>query len=89
MEAAVVSTRDRGGSSSEGEYDVTVAFMGKRDTPIVDIKQEVEKLHNAHRRVSRRAGKNERVDKGPFVLPNKADAGSNMVLVQVNEQCDR
>lgn len=82
MEAGAVSIRESGGSSAE-EDAVTVSFMGKSDTPIVDVKQEVEKLHKSHTRVSRRTGKNEAADKGPFVLPNTADVGSNMVLVQV------
>lgn len=83
MEAAVASTRDSGGLSSEGDGDLTFAFMGKRDAPIVDIKQEVERLHEAHRRTSRRAKKEEGFETGPFVLPNKVDVGSNVVLVQV------
>lgn len=83
MEAGVVSMRDSGRLSSKGEDHVTVAFMGKRDTPIVDIKQEVEKLHKTHTRKNRRAGKDESSNKGPFVLPDTADAGSNVVLVQV------
>lgn len=86
MEAAVASVRDRGELGSEGEEDVTVAFVGRRDSPIVNIKQEVEKLHKAHGRSARKAGKTERLEEGPFVLPNEADAGSKMVLVQVNER---
>lgn len=85
MEAGVASMQDGGELSSNGENDVTVAFMGKTNTPIVDIKQEVEKLHKKHGRASRRAGKDEGAKEGPFVLPNTFDDGSNLVLVQVKE----
>lgn len=67
---------------------MTFAFVGNRGAPIADIKQEVEKMHEAHRRTSRRPkGKlNEGFEPRPFVLPNEADVGSNVVLIQVTEQ---
>ncbi len=86
MEAAVASVREGGDPGSRGEGDVTVAFVGRRDSPIVNIKQEVEKLHKAHGRSARRAGKTEGLEGAPFVLPNEADPGSNVVLVQVSER---
>ncbi|CAM9649573.1 unnamed protein product [Ectocarpus sp. 13 AM-2016] len=82
LEAAVVSSRDSDSSSSEMES--AVAFLGKKGVPMADVKKEVEKRLEAHRRASRRAPpKSEKADRGPFVLPNEADVGSNVVLVQV------
>lgn len=86
--AAPTATRDSGGgaaASSEGDRGLTVAFVGKGGAAIADVKQEVERLHEAHRRATRRAKTKEGSETGPFVLPNKADAGSNVVLVQVSE----
>ncbi|CAM9775634.1 unnamed protein product [Ectocarpus fasciculatus] len=81
LEASVVSSRDSASSSSEMKG--VVAFLGKKGVPIADVKKEVEKRREAHRRASRRAPKSEVADRGPFVLPNEADVGSNVVLMQV------
>lgn len=83
LEASVVLTRDAVESSKEVADDVTMAFMGRSKLPVVDIKRHVERLHDAHRRVRRKAGKREEPVRGPFVLPDEVDAGSNVVLVQV------
>lgn len=84
LEAAVVSSRDS--DSSPSEMEGVVAFLGKKGVPMADVKKAVEKLHEAHRRASRRAPKSEKADRGPFVLPNEADVGSNVVLVQVHHR---
>eukprot|EP00752_Nemacystus_decipiens_P007415 g6630.t3 len=86
LEATVAPTRESGEASSPGgggDGGLTFAFVGKRGAPIADIKQEVEKMHEAHRRMSRRGKKKEGLETRPFVLPNQADVGSDLVLVQV------
>lgn len=89
LEAAVARTPDGGGSSAEGEGGLTFAFMGTRGVPIVDIKQQVEKLHKAHRRTSRGVKKNEGHGTGPFVFANTADVGSSVVVVQVSRNAPK
>lgn len=93
LESTVVSTRDENDvspSSSGGGGDTTrVAFLGRKGVPMVDIKREVEKLHEAHRRMyraNRRGGKNEMAERVPFALPDESDVGSNVVLVQVRDR---
>eukprot|EP00903_Cladosiphon_okamuranus_P008249 g7940.t1 len=87
MEATAAPTRDSGGPSSEGGAEgggLALAFLGKSGAVIADMKREVEKLLKVHRLTCRSAAK--RMDglvTGPFVLPNKADHGSNAVLIQV------
>ena len=91
LEAGTVAkTQDGGGLSLDGggggDGGLTFAFVGKKGAPIADIKQEVEKMHEAHRRTSRRPKKkNEAFEPRPFVLPNEADVDSNVVLVQVRK----
>ena len=90
LEATVAApTRDGGGPFPEGEEDVglALAFLGKRGAVIADMKQEVEKLLGVHRRTGRSAAKKKgELARGAFVLPNKADSGSNVVLVQVKKK---
>lgn len=82
-------TQDSGGPSSEGggeDGGLTLAFLGKSGVAIADMKRELERLLGAHRRTGRSAAKKkDRLSAGPFVLPNKADLGSNVVLIQVRK----
>lgn len=88
--AAAVSTRGKTASSDEEQEEegVAVNFLGKQNVRISGVKQEVERLHAAHRR-DRRKGDQRKGDQrevpvvSPFLLPDKMEAGSNVVLVQV------
>ncbi|CAM9340838.1 unnamed protein product, partial [Hapterophycus canaliculatus] len=92
LESTVVSTQDGDGSASSPREEAgtaTMSFLGRKGAPMVDIKGEVEKLHEAHRRVHRahrRGDKRERAERVPFALPNESDVGSNVVVVQVTGQ---
>ena len=89
--AAAVSTRGKTGSSDEKQKDETVAvnFLGKQNVRIGGVKDEVERLHAAHRRVRRKGDQREMPVESPFLLPDEVEAGSNVVLVQVHILNDR
>lgn len=79
-ETNVVPERDTPASKGTGVGShVAVTFLGRRDVSIVDIKREVKRLNDDERR--RWRGRPEA--RRPAVLPNEAEAGSNVVLVQV------
>lgn len=94
--ATVVSTRSKTGASDEalqGSGDgaaqeggvVAVNFLGKQNVRIGGVKEEVERLHAAHRRSRRKDSQREKAAvASPFLLPDEVDAGSNVVLVQVS-----
>lgn len=66
----------------ENEDTVTMAFVGKANIAIVDVKKELERMHSAHR-ASGRKGQAGPTSRRPFVLPSTVEDGSNVVLVQV------
>lgn len=86
LETAVSSTdtlvvRD----TREDERRISVAFVGKPNLPLVDVKRRLEGMYAEHRRSARRP-KQQKPDTsvlGPFVLPNTVDDGSNVMLVQI------
>lgn len=82
LEARALSA---GGTGARAEDDVKVSFVGKAGVPIVDIRGYLEKLHAAHRRIRRKAGRPEDAppERKPFGLPDEVGAGSGVVLVQV------
>lgn len=74
------------GSSDEQESEVAaVNFLGKQNVRIGGVKDEVERLHAAHRRARRKSDQSETAVPvvSPFLLPDEVEAGSNVVLVQV------
>lgn len=95
VDATAVSTRGKTSLSDEGlegSVDgtpegevVAVNFLGKQNVRIEGVKEEVERLHAAHRRARRKGGQREKATvASPFLLPDEMDTGSNVVLVQVS-----
>lgn len=85
-------TSETGSSDEEQEGEVaTVNFLGKQNVRIGGVKDEVERLHAAHRRARRKGDQRETVVPVvlPFLLPDEVEAGSNVVLVQVQIRNDR
>lgn len=89
FEVAATVSRARGtgktGSSDEEQEGAVAAvnFLGKQSLRIGGVKDEVERLHAAHRRVRRKGDEREMAAVSPFLLPDEVEAGSNVVLVQV------
>lgn len=73
LEASVASMDDEG----------TVAFAGKDDVTLVDVKHHLEELHKTHRRPRRKDGDNAATVRGAFRLPDTVETGSKIVLLQV------
>lgn len=89
FEVAATVSRTSGtsktGSSDEEQEGAMAAvnFLGKQNLRIGGVKDEVERLHAAHRRVRRKGDQREMAVVLPFLLPDELEAGSNVVLVQV------
>lgn len=87
LETSAFSTSTSGVVGEGAEGGPTVAFVGKANIPIVDVKRDLEKMQAEHKRSPRRP--QHQVDtsaRRPFVLPNTVDDDSNIVLVQVTGQ---
>lgn len=71
----------------EGGSELSIAFVGKANVSMVDVKRELEGMHTQHQRSARRQRQSSDIPATqPFLLPNRADESSNVVLVQVTGQ---
>lgn len=88
VETSASSPGTSGVPGEEGaKGSLAVAFVGKANVPIVDVKRQLEEMHAGHQRSARRL--QHQVDtlaRRPFVLPNTVNDDSNVVLVQVTGQ---
>lgn len=80
VEATAVSIGPQGDMIEKA--DVTMAFVGKANVPMVDVQRKLEKMHHTHRS-SMHKDQTEIQARRPFFLPNTVEADSNIVLVQV------